>query len=368
MSKPEKKMSPTLAPTPAPVPATPAPQPARANSLMVQDLAPTFLYLDKAEGGFASLLPAKSISASRFVASAKAELLNIYKAKPWIIKKMNLDSLEKSMRECAQRGFLLGGGALARAYLIPYENKKNNDYDMTLQFDYKAYIDMAWRAGWMVEGGISLPGETFDEKVVAGRKTFEHVVDRDIRMKNKNADPIAAYVTWVLVSNPAIIRHHVIYADTVERAKAKSGSWKAEQAARAKKESWINESTWTTHKSAMWIKTAIRDSFKYIPGITDDMAAIVEIDDRDYDYDDAPRPARPVSARPRGLDAAMEAMGAGGVTGPSQADTPVPHNMQVGPICPAHPQDAMAQGANPDDPTRIIWTCKTAGCDHKEIW
>lgn len=189
------------------------------------------------------------------------------------------ESILQSVMMCAQLGL---EPILGRAYLIPYNNRKNiNGRWMTvpecqMQVGYQGLIDLARRSGSIADvwGAVVYENDDFnlDYGMDRGLRHKPWFMDADKRKANAPGDPIGAYVVWQLkdgTKHPDFMPIHEIYK---RRDKSQSYTWA--ETGDPNKGGGKRDSVWHVWPEEMILKTVIKHSAKMVPSSIEFMQAI----------------------------------------------------------------------------------------------
>lgn len=166
------------------------------------------------------------------------------------------------------------------AYLIPRENRKRNCLECTLQIDYKGYVQLAYRSGFVknIHADVVHKGDIF--KYSRGQ-VVDHVpwfLRTDENKPEKQGDVIAAY-SYVQLKDGAE-KSEAMSVDEIEGIRKRSPAGKS--------------GPWVTDTNEMRKKTVFRRVSKWIPL----SAEVVEAFERDDDrFEDLHTPDRVVQSK-----------------------------------------------------------------------
>jgi len=197
-------------------------------------------------------------------------------------------SLQKCIVEVSQMG-LEPDGIRGHAYLIPYNNRKENRYECQLQLGYKGMIELALRSGKVasIHAELVYEGEHFVwEEGTAAR--LEHRPALDLA---EDAKVRCAYAVAQLADGGSV--HVVLRMKDIAKRRASS---KAQRI----------DSPWNTHWEAMARKTAIRALASVLPQSPELQQAAVVDEARDE--------------RPDAIEASFDLLGGGAENAPGGAD------------------------------------------------
>lgn len=157
-------------------------------------------------------------------------------------------SLFAAVVQSAQLGLEVGSG-LGHAYLVPFNDRKNNRVDVQFIPGYRGFLELAWRSGKV---------KSIHADVVYEADEFDFAMGLDTRLTHvpnlfaEDRGPmIAAYCVLHTTDGGHIFK--VVGQGDINKAKANS------KAADSK------YSPWQTDPESMWMKTAVRRLFKFMP-------------------------------------------------------------------------------------------------------
>ncbi len=167
------------------------------------------------------------------------------------------ESLWQSVMDCASLG--LEPDALGRAYLIPYEDKKNNRTICQLQIGYKGLADLAYRSGMV---------ESIQAQAVHEKDHFELAFGSNEKLDHKpymdgDRGKVVAVYAYCKLKGGAF-KFDVMSVRDVEviRARSKSG----------------NNGPWATDWNEMAKKTVFKRMAKTLP-LSSEIRSAIELDD-----------------------------------------------------------------------------------------
>lgn len=220
--------------------------------------------LESRKEALAQLVP-KHLSADRLIKVA----LNCISKTP----KLQLCT-PVSLLQCLITAAELGlevGGALGHAYLVPFEDRKNNITVCTLIIGYRGFIELARRSGQLAQIEAHIVHERDEFEVEFGlNPVFRHKP----RMEGDAGKPTMAYMIARL-KDGSVHCEVMTWAD-VMRIKARSRS--------------ASSGPWVTDEEEMAKKTVVRRGAKYMP-MSSEMAKALDHDDEDYVDGEVSRPA-----------------------------------------------------------------------------
>lgn len=151
------------------------------------------------------------------------------------------------------------GGALGHAYLVPFENRKQNTVDVQIIIGYRGMIDLARRSGQIasIQAVIVRDGDTFDIEFGL-QPHLRHVPAFD-------DDKAMTFVYAVATFKDGGRQFEVMTRGQVEKVRKQSRSG--------------NDGPWVTHFEEMAKKTVIRRLFKYLP-VSVELQQAVALDER----------------------------------------------------------------------------------------
>nr|AJG38126.1 recombinase RecT [bacterium enrichment culture clone fosmid MGS-K1] len=163
------------------------------------------------------------------------------------LKKCTVPSLLGAIMESAILG-LDPTPALGHCTFIPRRNKKTGNIEAQFFIEYQGYIQLARRTGEVsnVRARVVHENDHFDVEF-----GLEEKLEHKPKFGANRGKPVHVYAVWDLTNGSKYF--DVLDKQDVERAK------KSSQAAAA------GQSPWTTDEDAMWRKTAVRATRKYVP-------------------------------------------------------------------------------------------------------
>ena len=227
--------------TTTPNTASTARPPAASPQQKIRDL------LAKQQSQIALALP-KFLTPERFVRVA----LTTINKNPKLLE-CTEGSLMACLMDCAQLG-LEPDNTMGRAYLIPFNDRKNNRVICTLIIGYKGLIALAYRSGQV---------KTIMAQCVCENDAFEFEFGLQHRLSHKPAltnrgDVIAVYAYGLMEGGMSAF--DVMSVDDVERIKKRSKS--------------ADNGPWITDWEEMARKTVLKRLSKYLPLSVDFMDAV----------------------------------------------------------------------------------------------
>lgn len=174
------------------------------------------------------------------------------------------ESLMACIMECAQLG-LEPDNVMGRAYLIPFNDKRNNRMVCTLIVGYKGLCDLAYRSGKVksLMAQIVCEKDKFDF-----RFGLDHRLDHVPCFEEDRGKVIAVYA-YAIMEN-GVTAFDVMGVDDVERIKGRSKS--------------ADNGPWQTDWDEMARKTVLKRLSKYLPLSVEFMDAVA-IDNKAEDED-----------------------------------------------------------------------------------
>lgn len=161
------------------------------------------------------------------------------------------ESLWQCVMECASLG--LEPDALGRAYLIPFEDRRNNRTMCTLQLGFKGLADLAYRSGMVatIQAQVVRKHDKFTFSFGTG-ETLEHVPFLD----GERGEPVAVYAYCKL--KDGAFKFDLMTVADVNRIRDRSQGYKS--ATQYKK-----DHPWTTDWDEMAKKTVFKRLAKMLP-------------------------------------------------------------------------------------------------------
>lgn len=188
-----------------------------------------------------------------------------------------------SIVQAAELGLEVGS-ALGEAHLVPFYNKKTKQKECQLIPDYKGYISLMYRSGFVkaVEAHAVYKGDVFDVRWGTERKII-HVPSFD----NEAPENLThAYVVFDMISGGLVT--DVMSRSQIDRIKGMSAAG--------------GYGPWVDHYAAMGVKSVIRRGSKQVPR-TAELGKILALDDAhdtgDYSALEFDVPALEAPAVPR---------------------------------------------------------------------
>lgn len=194
-------------------------------------------------------------------------------------------SLMACIMDCAQLG-LEPDNVMGRAYLIPFNDNKNNRVVCTLIVGYKGLCDLAYRSGKVksLMAQIVCEHDDFDF-----RFGLEHRLNHVPKFDGDRGKVVSVYA-YAIMEN-GVTAFDVMGLDDVERMRGRSKSG--------------NNGPWVTDWDEMARKTVLKRLSKYLPLSTDFMDAVAR--DNESDEEERVKAAKivlsvPPAALPEGAE------------------------------------------------------------------
>lgn len=164
-------------------------------------------------------------------------------------------SLMACLMDCAQLG-LEPDNVMGRAYLIPFNDKRNDRMVCTLIIGYKGLCDLAYRSGKVksLMAQIVCEKDKFDF-----RFGLEHRLDHVPAFNEEDRGKVIAVYAYAIMDN-GVTAFDVMGVDDVERIKARSKS--------------SDNGPWITDWDEMARKTVLKRLSKYLPLSVEFMDAV----------------------------------------------------------------------------------------------
>lgn len=184
------------------------------------------------------------------------------------LMKCNQLTLVQALTKLSELG-LEPGSAFGHVYLLPFENRKANRWDITIIIGYRGYIELARRSGYI---------EQIETHVVFPEDEFELVYGLDDTRKLRHVpnfrgprDPQSALVSYCIVRMKGGASHvEVMSMNEVRTIRDRSQSWKFKP----------NTGPWQDDFLEMARKTVIRRTQKYLP-LSAEQRDAMELEDND---------------------------------------------------------------------------------------
>lgn len=160
---------------------------------------------------------------------------------------------------CAQLG-LEPNTPLGLAYLIPRKNGKTGKKDCSLQLGYQGMLELAGRAGVTVYGYLVRQGDDF--RVTLG--TDPAIIHVQSDAPDRETKPIT---------------HAYAVSVTPDGRKQFTVLGLAELETRRLRSPAANDGPWVTDRPAMYLKTAVRAHFRWMPKATERLALATALDE-----------------------------------------------------------------------------------------
>jgi recombination protein RecT len=236
-------------------------QAASGQSDKPKDIA-TLMASAKVKQQLALALP-KHMTADRMARIATTEMRKVPK-----LAQCDQASFLGAIMQCAQLG-LEPGGALGHAYLIPFENRRQNRTEVQFIVGYRGMIDLARRSGQIV----SLAARAVHEK---DSFSYEYGLEETLTHKPYEGDGDPGRLTHVYAV--AKLKDGGVQFEVMSAAdvyKVRDGSQGYKTAVKYNK----TDTPWIAHFEEMAKKTAIRRLFKYLP-VSIELSTAVTMDER----------------------------------------------------------------------------------------
>jgi len=200
-----------------------------------------------------------------------------------------------AVMECAQLG-IVPDGILGHCYLVPYNNTQKRRQEVQFLMGYKGYIELGHRSGKIdaIDGFAVYEKDSYDVELGT------HPLVRHTPYGGDDPGPLVA--AYGLVRMKGGIPHfRWLWPRDIARSR---------KASKTADKSW---SPWQTHPEAMWIKTAIRMTAKFIR-LSPEMQRAVALDERadeglaQHLGDDDAIDITPMSTLQRGASDSIERM------------------------------------------------------------
>lgn len=160
-----------------------------------------------------------------------------------------------------------------RAHLIPFENRKRGVTECQLIIDYKGYVELAYRGGFVksIHAELVRDGDIFDYNLGDVVRHVPHFLRRDAD-KPATAGNVFAVYCRVQMTGGAV-KTEVLSSDEVESIRKRSKA--------------ANNGPWVSDWGEMAKKTAFRRCSKWLPL----SAEVADAMEKDYDVIDHAKPA-----------------------------------------------------------------------------
>lgn len=174
------------------------------------------------------------------------------------LQQCTMASVVTCIKQLAELG-LEPGGALGLAYLVPFDDKKNNTTICTLIIGYRGFIELARRSGRLeqIEAHVVHAGDDFEIEFGLEPK-LRHVP----RLTPNRGAPVAAYCVARLAGGQKHVE--VMPWDLVQGIKARSKA--------------SSFGPWVTDEEEMARKTVVRRAAKYLP-LSPELARAFEVEE-----------------------------------------------------------------------------------------
>lgn len=196
------------------------------------------------------------------------------------------ESILSSVMQCAQLGL---EPILGRAYLIPYDNRKNvggtwiKVSECQMQIGYQGLVDLARRTDTIADvwGANVYENDEFGLQYGMDRNLY-HVpwfMDAEKRRAGEPGDVIGAYVVWKLKDRT--MHPEFMPLIDIHKRRERSQSYNFAETGDPKNGGGKRNSVWHQWPEEMNLKTVIKHSSKLIPASIEFMQAI-ELDDAQH--------------------------------------------------------------------------------------
>lgn len=182
------------------------------------------------------------------------------------LMKCNQLTLLQSLTKLSELG-LEPGAAMGHVYLIPFENRKQNRWDVNIIIGYRGYIELARRSGWVdqIETHIVFEDDRFN--LVYGLddvRKLEHIPN----WKGKRDADKSLLVYCIARMKGGAAHVEVMAMDEVRTIRNRSQSWKFKP----------NTGPWQDDFLEMARKTVLRRAAKYLP-LSTELRDAIELED-----------------------------------------------------------------------------------------
>ena len=220
-------------------------------------------YIDHIKKGWDKALP-KVCTPERFARVALTCLKKDSKLLAAIQTQGGRASVAAAFMKCAELGIEPDG---RRAYLIPYQNKKTNEYTVELIIDYKGIVELAMRSGYVanIHADKVCENDEFDYNIGNIEK---HRID----FHKPRGEAYAYYA--IVTFKDGTKKCEVMSKDEIDAVKKRSSAWESW-------ERWKKPCPWNTDYDEMAKKTVFKRLSKWIPQ-SPEMRQAIDYDDEDY--------------------------------------------------------------------------------------
>jgi recombination protein RecT len=180
------------------------------------------------------------------------------------------ESLWQAVMDCASLG--LEPDALGRAYLIPYEDRRNNRTICQLQIGFKGLADLAYRSGMVAT--IQAQVVRSNDHFVFGFGTDEKLEHKPLMTGDRGA-PVCVYAYCKL--KDGAFKFDLMSVDDVNRIRDRSQGYKSAQ-------KYGKDHPWTTDWDEMAKKTVFKRLAKMLP-LSSEIRDAVERDNAHQEID-----------------------------------------------------------------------------------
>lgn len=219
-------------------------------------------FFDSQKGTLLAVLP-KHVNADRMLKIALGALRTTPK-----LMNCSVESLFGAIVQCSQLG-LEPNTPLGHAYLIPFDNKRENRMEVQIIFGYKGLVDLARRSGQIV---------SISAHEVCEKDHFEYEYGLDEKLVHRpsmgfRGEVIGFYAVAKLVGGGYAFE--VMSREQIEQIRDASQNYKYARDKAA--------TVWGQHFVEMGRKTVLRRLFKYLP-VSIELATAAVLDAR-VDHD-----------------------------------------------------------------------------------
>ncbi len=224
-------------------------EPTKAKQIAISPQQKIRELLSKQQDQIAKALP-KFLTPDRFIRVA----LTTINKNPKLLE-CTQESLMACLMDCAQLG-LEPDNVLGRAYLIPFNDRKNNRIICTLIIGYKGLCDLAYRSGKV---------KSLMAQIVCEKDKFDfqfglaHKLDHVPYFGEEDRGKVIAVYAYAIMEN-GVTAFDVMGIDDVERIKKRSKS--------------PDNGPWQTDWDEMARKTVLKRLSKYLPLSVEFMDAV----------------------------------------------------------------------------------------------
>lgn len=179
-------------------------------------------------------------------------MLSTYRTASAFARKASPMSWLVAAMECAQRG-LRPDVASAEFYFVPRYSKHTKQIEISGQVGYQGLIQLGYRGGAAsIKARCVFTGDDFDEVYTMEGESIQHRPARQLH--RAKGDICLAYAIATLDNGQRI--YVAVDQDRIDKAMAMSGD--------PRKPDEPSE-VWIKHPEKMWMKTAVRDLWRFIP-------------------------------------------------------------------------------------------------------